>query len=109
MPLQTGIPTVLCGMIHTQTKNEKSQNFFKPPKICLSILLHMTRKHFGLILKIDSNAVMRHRMEVLKKENRIGTMRYYGDCLASIEKFCDKEVPYTTITEEWLRKFESSD
>ncbi len=53
------------------------------------------------------NAAIRHRMESLRKENRIGTMRYYGDCLASIEKFSAKEILYECVTEEWLRKFEN--
>lgn len=53
------------------------------------------------------NAAIKQRMESLKKENRIGTMRYYRDCLASIEKFTTKEVAYEDITEEWLKKFEN--
>lgn len=53
------------------------------------------------------NQTLRIKMEQLKKEGRIGSMLYYENVLKSIEKYAGDGLHFTSVTVDWLKKFEN--
>ena len=52
------------------------------------------------------NAAFQVKIDSLLKEERIGTMLYYGNILKNVEKFGGKQIQFDYIKVEWLRRFE---
>lgn len=47
------------------------------------------------------------KIKSLLNEDRIGTYQYYKDTLNAIEKFAGKNIPISSISVDWLKKFEN--
>ena len=52
------------------------------------------------------NSAIRAKIEELKNEERIGTMQFYQTTLVMVEEVGGKDIPFSTVTVEWLQKCE---
>ena len=52
------------------------------------------------------NSIFRHRIKMLKDEQRIGNMLWYSNVLKSIERFASRRIPLVNITIHWLQRYE---
>jgi integrase len=52
------------------------------------------------------NTAFQAKIELLLKEDRIGSYNYYKDTLKSIEEFAGKHVLFDYVTVAWLKRFE---
>lgn len=52
------------------------------------------------------NNAIRAKIEDLKREERIGTMQFFKCTLVMIEEVGGKDIPFSSITVEWLQKCE---
>jgi integrase len=52
------------------------------------------------------NAALANKINELFENNQIGSHIYYKDVLTSVEKFAGKNIQITTITVDWLKRYE---
>jgi len=52
------------------------------------------------------NTAFRAKIDMLRKEERIGTMMFYDNILKGVEGFAGAKIPFENITVEWLRQYE---
>lgn len=52
------------------------------------------------------NTALKAKIEMLKKEERIGTMLYYDGVLKGIEVFAGAKVAFEDVTIDWLKRYE---
>lgn len=52
------------------------------------------------------NALFRHRIKVLKTEQRIGNMLWYNNVIKSVERFASNRIPLENVTVHWLKRYE---
>lgn len=52
------------------------------------------------------NTAFRAKIDMLKEEERIGTMMFYDNILKGVEGFAGTKIPFENITVEWLRQYE---
>ncbi|WP_163319939.1 site-specific integrase [Dysgonomonas sp. 520] len=53
------------------------------------------------------NQTFKIKMELLRKDGQIGTMIFYQNALVSLERFAGESVAFTSITVDWLKKYEN--
>ena len=52
------------------------------------------------------NTAFKAKIDMLRNEERIGTMMYYDNILKGVKAFAGEKIPFENITVEWLKRYE---
>lgn len=62
--------------------------------------------YLGKSIGVSLNAAFQTKIDTLLENEQINTYQYYSYTLKSIEAFAGKQIQLSTVTPEWLRKYE---
>lgn len=95
---KTSIENIYNNTLTTEIKNRLSIDDF----------LEMLKPKKTKIISTDFFELINTKIETLKDTGKIGSSKYYHDCLNSIKKFHKKsKMDLTEITLEWLKNYET--
>ncbi len=52
------------------------------------------------------NSMLKHKIDILSKENRFGTQEYYSNIKSAVERYRGEKILLTSVNVEWLKDFE---
>lgn len=52
------------------------------------------------------NNAFKAKIDLLRNEERIGTMMYYDNILKGVKAFAGEKIPFENITVEWLKRYD---